>query len=151
MSGNLSISPADEAGIFECPNCKQTINTSMSKCPFCSVALDPHEASVAADLMDQVNQACSDASYLRIMAGTMWGFWVLSLIPFVGVVGTLGMWFLLIAIPAMAIRWRVKFGAVWSDDPEFSRAKRVTVTAVGIWALFVLFLVVVSALSRASH
>lgn len=90
--------------------------------------------------MGKVNQACSDASYLRIMAGTMVGLFFLSFFPFVGTIGTLGLWFLLLAIPTMTIRWFVKFGAIQSDDPDLQRGKRAIWVAVGIWALFLVIL-----------
>jgi hypothetical protein len=105
--------------------------------------IDPGVAQAAADFMSRLNQACSDASYLRIVAGMMLFFLGLLLvsglgIPFVGAVGTFGMWFLLIAVPTMAIRWRARFGAIQSNDPDFHRAKRAMKIAVWIWIPFFL-------------
>jgi len=147
MSNGLRITPTvDQARVFECPTCKETISTSVSQCPFCSASIDPGAAQAAADFMSRLNQACSDASYLRIVAGMMLFFLGLLLvsgfgIPFVGTVGTFGMWFLLIAVPAMAIRWRSRFGSIQSDDSDFQNAKRAVKIAVWIWVpFFVLFL-----------
>jgi hypothetical protein len=138
--GSLRITPTVESRIFQCPTCKETINTSVTQCPYCSVAIDPRAADGAADLMGKVNQACSDASYLRIMAGTMVVFFFLSFLPLVGFVATFGHWFLLLAVPTMTIRWWVKFGAIQSDDPDLRRARGAIKVAVGIWAVFVIIL-----------
>ena len=135
---NLSIAPAVESRIFQCPSCKETINTSQSRCPFCSAAVDPQAAEAAADNMKKVNQACSDGSYLRVMAGSMLGFFGLSLVPFLGIVGICGMWFLYVAIPVMTIRWWVKFGSLRSEDSEFRSARKSLVIALGTWLVFMI-------------
>jgi len=149
MASSLRINPTVESRIFQCPNCKETIDTSASQCPFCSASIDARAAEAAADLMKQVNQACSDASYLRIMAGTMLVFFGVSLVPLVGMIGSIGLWFLSFAVPVMAIRWWLKFGGVRSDDPGFRDAKRATRIAPGIWVLFIILFVVGSALGSA--
>ncbi len=42
MAGPLSLSSTVE--VFSCPNCFETINTSIRKCPYCSSPIDsaPH-------------------------------------------------------------------------------------------------------------
>jgi hypothetical protein len=112
-----------------CPNCKETINTSMQQCPFCSVAVD-HESAAA---FGKVNQACSDASYLKIMAGSALTFFLLRFVPILGTIGVMGFLFLEFAIPVMTIRWWIKFGKIKTDDLEFARAKQ-TAMFVGIGA-----------------
>lgn len=142
MAKSLSITGASQVKVFQCPNCKETINTSAQQCPFCSTPIDFGVAEAAAEVMDKVNQACSDASYLRIMAGTMLTFFGLSFVPFLGIMGFLGLTFLVFAVPVMAIRWWVKFGAIRADDSDFGRAKRNTMVAAGIWALFLILWIV---------
>ena len=71
---SLRITPNLSPRIFPCPRCKETIDTAAVNCPFCSVSIDPKLAEAAADRMARVNQACSDASYLRIMADRCWCF-----------------------------------------------------------------------------
>jgi hypothetical protein len=126
--------------VLPCPNCKETINTSMQVCPFCSAPIDHDAAEASADAFAKVNQACSDASYLKIMAGTALTFWLLRFVPFLSLIGIVGFIFLEIAIPVMAIRWWVKFGSVRTDDPDFSRARRTTML-VGIGAVLVILIV----------
>jgi hypothetical protein len=146
--GTLRITPTVESRIFQCPKCKETINTSVTQCPYCSVAIDPRAAEVAAEAMSKLNQACSDASYLRIMAGTMVAFFFLSFLPLVGFVATLGHWFLLLAVPTMTIRWWVKFGSLTSEETDWHRAKRTVLISAAIWAAFLVLLLVMRFVSR---
>jgi hypothetical protein len=127
-------------GVFPCPNCKETINTSMQACSFCSAPIDPAAAAAAAAQFARVNQACSDASYLKIMAGSSFTFLFLRLFPFLGLLGTIGFWFLELAIPLMTIHWWLKFGAIRIDDPGFARARRTALVVglgVGLFLIFV--------------
>ncbi len=138
----------DERRVFQCPSCKETINTSESRCPFCSAPIDHASATQAAELMSKVNQACSDASYLRIMAGMMLTFFLLRFIPFIAIVGTIGLWFLILAVPVMVFRWMIKFWDLPSAEPDFHRAKRTVKIAAGIWTLFCLILFGLPLLAR---
>jgi hypothetical protein len=148
MSTSLGLTP--RVKIFQCPHCKETIDAAAERCPFCSTPIDARSAESAAELMERVNQACSDASYLRIMAGLMWGFFVLSFIPLVGVLGSWGSWFLLVAVPVMAIRWRIRFGSLRPDDPGFVSAKKSTWTSLGMWVGFLVVMVIVSMIRAAA-
>lgn len=137
----LRITPALQPRIFECPNCKQTIDTAAVKCPYCSISIDPKLAEAAADVMSKINQACSDASYLRIMAGTLFVCLLLSFLPFVGFIAVIGFYFLVLAVPIMTIRWWVKFGSLTSDENDWRRAKRTVLISTAIWvALLILVL-----------
>lgn len=97
-------------------------------------------AEAAADRMAQLNQACSDASYLRTMAGSMLVFLLLSFLPLVGFVAMIGFYFLAVAVPVLMIRWWVKFGSLTSDDRDWGRAKRTVLIATGIWSIFLILL-----------
>ena len=137
---SLRITPNLLPRIFPCPRCNQTIDTAAVQCPFCSAPIDPKLAEAAADRMAKVNQACSDASYLRIMAGSMLVFLLLSFLPLVGFVAMIGFYFLVVAVPIMMIRWWVKFGSLTSDDSDWGRAKRTVLIATGIWSIFLILL-----------
>jgi 4-hydroxybenzoate polyprenyltransferase len=125
--------------VFECPSCKETINTSISRCPYCSTEIDPQAADAAAGLTSRVSQACNDASYIRIVAGCLVGFFLLTLVPFMGLVGIGGYYVLLVLVPILTIRWLVRFASLRSDDSDYRRAKRNVGIALAIWAAFVLF------------
>lgn len=134
----LRITPALQPRIFQCPNCKETIDTAALNCPFCSVSIDPKLVEAAAEVMSKINQACSDASYLRIMAGTLLVSLLLSFLPLVGFVAMIGFYFLVVGVPVMTIRWWVKFGRLTSDESDWRRAKRTVLISTPIWAVFLL-------------
>ena len=146
MAQGLSLS--SEIRVFPCPNCKETINTSMQTCTFCSALIDHNAAAASAEVFAQVNQACSDASYLKILAGSALTFFLAEFIPFLGLVSTLGFRFLEVAIPVMSIRWWVKFGSLRTDDPDFASARRIAMwTGIGS-GLFLMMVVVLSIVFR---
>ncbi len=109
----------------------------MQTCPFCSAPIDHAAATASAEEFAKVNQACSDASYLKIMAWSVLSAFLIMFLPIVGIAGLAGLWFLRFAIPVMLIRWWIKFGKIKSDDPEFVRAKRTSIY-VGLVALLAL-------------
>jgi hypothetical protein len=129
MSESMSIT--EHARVFQCPVCKETIDTSAQKCRFCSAPIDAGAAEAAAVAMAKVNQACSDASFLKVMAGAILLFFVLSFVPFVSFLGYWGLIFLCFAVPVMMVRWWVKFGRIQTNESDFSRA-RGTVIAISI-------------------
>ena len=132
MAQSFSLSSA--VSVFPCPNCKETINTSMRECSFCHTPIDRTAAEESAAATSKISQACSDASYLKIMAGCALTFFLIGFIPILGSVGSLGFLFLEFAIPIMTIRWWIKFGKIKTDDLEFARAKQ-TAMFVGIGAI----------------
>ena len=105
---------------------------------------DPRGLTTAiesAALTTRISQACSDASYLRVMLGLLLPFFGLIFVPMFSLIGAVGFWFLKIAIPIMLIVWWVKFGKIKTPDPDFSKARGTTFLVAGIWFLaFVLTL-----------
>jgi len=108
---------------FRCPNCNEMINDSMKECRFCSVPVDPAVAAMITDRQEKANQACSDASYLKIAAIAMFVFLGLSFIPFVPLVYW-GFLITFVMIIVMLVRWHVKFGSLVTNDPDYQRARR---------------------------
>lgn len=143
MTAGFSLSSAVK--VYPCPNCKETINTSMQQCSFCSATIDHSSADAAAEAFSKVGQACSDASYLKIMAGSALTFFLLRFVPLLGLVGIVGFMFLEVAIPVMVIRWWIKFSSIKTDDPDFARAKR-TALAVGTGAILFFLLIAIHTL-----
>jgi len=127
---------------FPCPNCKEIINDSMARCRFCDAPVDPQAAASAAELQGRVNQACSDASYLKTAALVMWAFLGLSFVPFVPLVGWAFL-FTFLAVLVLIIRWQLKFGRVKTDDPDYPRARRSKNLAALLWlgAFFLAFVI----------
>jgi len=121
MAEGLSLSSAVQ--VFPCPKCNETINTSMKQCAFCSTPIDATAAQASAEATSKISRACSDASYLKIMAGAALGFFGLRFVPLLMHIGWLGFNFLAIAIPFMSIRWWIKYGRIKTSDPDFVQAK----------------------------
>jgi hypothetical protein len=127
---------------FPCPECKEIINDSMARCRYCDAPVDPRAAAEAADLQAQVNQACSDASYLKTAALVMWAFLGLSFVPFIPLVS----WAFLVTVVAvlvLVVRWQLKFGRIKTGDPDYPVAKRSKNLAALLWlgAFFVAFVI----------
>jgi hypothetical protein len=143
MASDLSLtSVGSNLGIFECPNCKQTIDASASQCRFCSAPIDQVAAEMAAEKMSKINQACSDSSFLRTMAISMLVFLGIMFVPFMGLLGLCGYYFLALAVPFMAIRWWVRFHAIQTDDPDFKRARKTVIVVSVLSTLPLLFFLV---------
>jgi hypothetical protein len=132
-----------EPTIFECPHCKETIDASAEACRFCGAKIDHEAARTAAALMAKINQACSDASYMRSTALSLPVFLLLRFVPFIAIVGTIGFVGVTLITPFWALRWWLKYGAIKTDDADFRRA-RSTVRWIGI-VVSCLFVVLVAA------
>ena len=117
---------------FPCPNCNEIINDTMAKCRYCATPVDQQAAVAAAEIQSKVNQACSDASYLKTAALLMWAFLGLSFIPIIPVVGW-GFLFTFIAVLVMIIRWQIKFSGIQTRDADYPRAKRSKNLALILW------------------
>jgi len=125
--------------VFACPQCKETINDTMTQCPYCSAAIDPAAAEAAADFMSKVSDACSEASYLKIMARSIPVSLLISFLPFVSGAANLAFYGLLVAVPFMAYRWNHRFGKIQTDDPDYAQVKGHAKVAILIWAPCFLF------------
>lgn len=127
---------------FPCPNCREIINDTMETCRYCSVPIDKQIALSAALTQSRVNEACSDASYIKTAAIAMWVFLGLSFIPLTGMFG-LAFLVTLIIVVALLIRWQVKFGDILTADPDYARARRVKNLALilVLAAFFVAFII----------
>ncbi|HZB45780.1 MAG TPA: hypothetical protein VE360_11070 [Pyrinomonadaceae bacterium] len=119
---------------FACPSCKEIINDGMRECRFCGAPVDPAIAASIADVQDKVNQACSDASYLRHAALIMFACLGLSFIPFIPVVG-LAFYLVFFAVLFMLIRWHMKFSGLLTNDPDYAGARRAKNIALALWVL----------------
>lgn len=85
--------------------------------------------------MARISQACSDASYLKIASVAMLVFLGVMFIPILGLLGLCGYWFLSIAIPVLAIRWWFRFARAKTDDPDFSRARKIVIVITALTVL----------------
>jgi len=142
MSDGFTVGAAmGEPTIFECPSCRETIDAKAETCRFCGATVDRDAALKAAALLSRVNQACSDASYMKSTALALPVFFVLRFVPFFGSLGSLGFWVLLVVIPVWALRWWLKYRKIETDDADFRRARgRVMAIGIVVTCLLVIFI-----------
>lgn len=135
---------------FQCPNCSQFINDSMTECKFCSTPLDAQFVSQAVENQDKVNDAYNAASNLRILAGVLVSSFFLSFIPFLGLVIVWLFRVVFIGLPFMLIYWQIRYGRIKTSDQDFKQAKKYWWTALAIWLAFIvvtiIFVILVSGL-----
>ncbi len=121
MSG-LSFTPAIK--VFPCPNCKETINTSMQVCPFCGAPIDAAAAEASASFTSRISASVSDASYLLTAGGLLLLAFFLRFVPFISGIFGFAYLVLTIGIPIGCIRWWVKYGSIQTTDPDYAPARR---------------------------
>jgi hypothetical protein len=78
-----------------------------------------------------VNDACNQAKWIRNMAGAMWALMGVSLIFSAGTIGVFAFFFL---IPLSLIYWQISYGRLTTADPDYQKAKRDRLIALGLWA-----------------
>jgi Ca2+/Na+ antiporter len=121
--------------IFECPHCKETIDSAEKKCRFCSALIDPGVAEKAAKTLAKVNQACSDASFMRTAAIALLALFGMMFVPLLSWYGTWGCLILFVAVLVMVVRWWLRFWRIETDDDDFVRARR-TVAVISALLFF---------------
>ena len=127
--------------VFRCPNCNETINTAMRRCAFCSSQIDGEAAEKAADLQAKVNEAYSQAMNLAESVRS-----ANAVFPVLGG---------LVASLVGSLSWRLRFGALRSDDPDLALAKQAVgrgpiamlLWSIGFFCFLALVGVVISILS----
>ena len=105
----------------------------VEKCRHCSSPIDATVAEAAAEIQEKANAAYSDAMVIRNLAVGMWVFFLIRFIPFIGIVGWLGMGALLLGVPVKLIIWQVKFGRIKTNDPDYKKARTNRLIAFLIW------------------
>ena len=135
----ISDGPAEDLDVFECPNCKETIDTSAKVCRFCGAKVNHEGALNASHLLAKVDQACSDASYMRITGviafclpvGTLIGIFrnprFIQQVGFENIL--IGVCALALVVsspfPIWTLSWWRKNANLASDDEEFQTARGV--------------------------
>ena len=127
--------------VFPCPSCGETINNLAQACPFCATPVDPVAAMAAAAETSRISAACSDASLLKITAGSLLTFFALMFVPFFGTIGGVAYFCLSFVLPFMAVRWWIKYGKIKTVDGDFAPARRSALIsgAVSLLALIAVF------------
>jgi hypothetical protein len=137
--------PTEDLGVFDCPNCGQTIDASADVCRFCGAKIDHDAARKAAHLLGRVDQACSDASYLwnaavvalALSAGIVFIALRSRLMLVAGFLNTLLVLCALVLIvsspfPLWSMRWRKRYANLTSEDEDLQDARTHVETAARI-------------------
>jgi hypothetical protein len=154
----MSTAFSEVPGIFDCPKCKQTIDVTSETCRFCGAPVDRDIALKSAALLAKVNQAISEANYMRTVALSLPVFFVLRLVPLLGGFGGLGFIVVTVVVPVWGVIWWLRYNALEYNDAEFKKSRRAVLIATIVVALvFVLFVILplgvgfVIGLTRAIH
>ncbi len=121
---------ADKPRILPCPRCGEMIYNNTTQCRFCAAPLDSAAAEGAADVQEKVNNAVNLAKWIRNMAGAMWVMFLLGLVWTGGTIGVLAFF---VIIPVLLVVWQIKFGSLKTADPDYKKAKRERLIALGLW------------------
>lgn len=119
---------------FPCPSCKEIINDRAAQCKYCGAPIDQGVAQFAAEVQSKVNQAYSDASYLKTAAFALLTLLAISLLPFVPFV-FYGAIFIFFALIVLIIRWQLRFSNINTTDPDYPKAKRNKNIALVLWVV----------------
>lgn len=127
---------------FRCPGCGEYINTEMKQCKYCSMLIDPQTAGNAVAVQEKINDACNDASNIRNYAGGMLIFYLVSYIPFLGLLGwaSFGIFFVVLV---KLILWQGRYGAIRTSDVDFKQAYRNWIIALVLWVLMLIVPIVI--------
>src|SRR2546423_863558 len=112
----------DDTLSFPCPSCKEIINDRTEQCRSCGAPIDKGIARMLAETQAKVNQACSDASYMKTAAFAMWAFLGISLIPFVPLV-YYGFVITFVVVIVLVVRWQLRFSRLNTSDPDYAKAR----------------------------
>ena len=138
----------EDLDVCDCPKCGETIDAKADVCRFCGAKIDHEAAAKSAHLLARVDEACSDASFLRNTAaiamilclGTLFGALRSGgrLIVRIGFENALLGFCVLVLIasspfPVWCMRWWTKYAGLSGDDEDFQTA-RVTVRSTGFTA-----------------
>jgi hypothetical protein len=97
------------------------INDRMTQCRYCSVPVDEGISALLAERQTKANQAYSDAIYLKVAASAMFVFLAVGLFLTVGWFGFVGT---VVVVVVLLIRWQLRFGDLFTNDPDYQRARR---------------------------
>jgi uncharacterized membrane protein len=104
----------------------------VEQCQYCGAPVDKGIAQAAADTQDKVNQAYSDASFLRSAAVGMWVLLAISALPFVPLV-YYGFIFTFFIVIVLFVRWQMRFANINTTDPDYAKARRNKNLSLILW------------------
>ncbi len=101
-----------------------------------SPAGSPPAGTVTPEEQERIYQAGFDAAMVWQLGLWLPAAVVVTFLPLVGIVGLVGYFLLLVAVPGMALRWRLKYGRLSPRDPDILDARDKVLRATVLWAIF---------------
>lgn len=126
---------ADEIRTFPCPQCGEIISTGESSCSYCGAAIDPATAAGLAERQAIRSKAFAAAHSMVITSRAFLLFYGLTFLPFIDLVGVLGVLVLLVRVPYEGIRWHTRYWKLDDPHPDVRQARRWFKEAMGLWLL----------------
>jgi hypothetical protein len=137
MSSFLSQSET-QPQVFACPKCGEMINTSMAQCAYCNTPVDPQWAMWASNAQATIASAFNHANNIMNIARALIVFFVVGLIPFLGLVG-LAFMIMLLAFPILVLLWLSKYQwglqGIDKNQEDLKQARRRIMKASIIWGV----------------
>ncbi|MBC7795656.1 MAG: hypothetical protein H7Z37_02150 [Pyrinomonadaceae bacterium] len=124
-----------EFAVFQCPNCNEFINNSLTNCKFCNIAIDHQTALIMATLQEKVNAACNHAGLTRNLAGTMILSFFMRYIPIIGLMFAIVFLITLVGTPIQLFLWQAKYSGIQTNDPDYVVAKRNILFSLIAWVI----------------
>ena len=144
----LGITKEARIRVCHCPQCYETINAELERCPRCSAPIDRDAALADADTMEKTGHACSQSEYLRMAVTAP----LMAVIAGIFLPGgfLLGPIFSVVVL-FLIVRWWTKYGRIQTNDPDFKRARlyMIAVTFIGIFFLLLSSALVIAMLASA--
>lgn len=139
-----STAGAENARItLQCPQCKETIDSSVDTCRSCGAAVDqPAAQKAAADVSARVNQAISDARYMRTCSLAVPVFIALRFVPYFMWPGGIGYLLLSLLVPIWALLWWMRYGRLKVDNVDYRNARTTVKICGSVVGLLLLFLII---------
>ena len=104
----------------------------MAECKYCHAPVDEGIAEMLGEAQGKVNEACSDAGYLKAAAAGMWVFLGICFIPLVPLV-----WWCFVVtfvlVIVLVVRWQLKFDDLNTSDADYAKARRAKNIAFLLW------------------
>ncbi|MEO6724498.1 MAG: hypothetical protein ABIP14_04285 [Blastocatellia bacterium] len=123
--------PHDRTQDARCRICGETINPSLTNCPYCGAVIDSAESPVR-DL-SPISNACKEATFLKAMARLLVACFLALVLSFVENFALWAFLIFLTAVPMMLVRWWIKYRNLQTTDQNYATAKRDVAVAAVIW------------------
>lgn len=121
--------------VFQCANCREFINTTMTSCKFCHAPVDAAAAQKLVTLQGQVNWACNEANLVRWLATALPITFVVGFLPLLGGVGYRAFRLLLLGLLVAIIHWQFAYAKLQTNDADFPVAEKRILTSTIIWGV----------------